>query len=294
LLADLVPANERVIAFATYRFAINAGWTFGPAVGGFLARQAYFWLFLGDATTSAVFGLIALLLLPRDARPIELGADFVKDTATSLKESAQVAWADRRFVRLVAATFMVGLVFMQMLSTLGVDIQAGGGSNELYGLILGLNGALIVLGEIPLSGWTQRLPMRPVMAAGFALIGLGATAYAWADSAWEYALGMAVSTCGEMLSMPVALAYLTRLAPEHMRGRYLGLYGLTWAAALACGPSLGMALFAWQPAALWTGCGLVGVIAACVIAGPWTVHAAAGESGVAESPVRDLRLVPPP
>jgi MFS family permease len=268
LLADLVPANQRVIAFATYRFAINAGWTFGPAVGGFLARRAYFWLFLGDAATSAAFGLIALCLLPRDAQEARLGAGFLGEAVGSLKATARRAWADGRFVRLVVATFMVGLVFMQMLSTLGVDMLAGGESEQVYGLVLALNGALIVLGEIPLSGWTQRLPMRPVMAAGFALIGLGTTVYAWADASWQYALGMAISTGGEMLSMPVALAYLTQLAPEAMRGRYLGLYGLTWAAALACGPSLGMAVHAWQPAALWLSCGVVGATAAWVIAGP--------------------------
>ena len=284
LLADLVPADQRVIGFAAYRFAINAGWTFGPAVAGFLARHAYLWLFLGDALTSLAYGLIAFAFLPRDTRAASAGWGFVRSTAQSLKETARTALADPRFGQLVLATFAVALVFLQMLSALGLEIKAAGCSDQVYGLVLAVNGALIVLFEIPLSGFTQRLPMRPVIAVGFACIGAGAGLYAWAGSPWEYALGMAVSTLGEMLSMPVALAYLTRLAPEHMRGRYLGVYGLTWAGALACGPSLGMALFAWKPAALWLSCAALGLIAAAIMAVPVKPEAVDGERITAPGP----------
>ena len=37
LLADLVPPNQRVTAFATLRMAFNAGFAFGPATAGLLA-----------------------------------------------------------------------------------------------------------------------------------------------------------------------------------------------------------------------------------------------------------------
>jgi MFS family permease len=284
LLADLVPAEQRVIGFAAYRFAINAGWTFGPAVAGFLAHHAYLWLFLGDALTSLAYGLIAFAFLPRDARPTRAGWGFVQDTAQSLKDTARTALADRRFGQLVLATFAVALVFLQMLSALGIQIKATGGSDQVYGLVLAVNGALIVLFEIPLSGFTQRLPMPPVIAVGFACIGAGTGLYAWANSPWQYALGMTITTLGEMLSMPVALAYLTRLAPEHMRGRYLGLYGLTWAAALTCGPSLGMALFAWEPAALWLSCAALGLIAAAIMAVSARTKAVDGERFTAPGP----------
>ncbi len=39
LLADLVPAGQRVTAFSAYRMAFNAGWAFGPATAGFLAAH---------------------------------------------------------------------------------------------------------------------------------------------------------------------------------------------------------------------------------------------------------------
>jgi hypothetical protein len=52
LLADLVPAGQRVTAFAAYRLAFNAGWAFGPAMAGLLAKSSFLYRFLGDVLTS--------------------------------------------------------------------------------------------------------------------------------------------------------------------------------------------------------------------------------------------------
>src|ERR1043166_8318282 len=41
LLADLVPAGQRVTAYAAYRLAFNAGWAFGPATAGLLAKTSF-------------------------------------------------------------------------------------------------------------------------------------------------------------------------------------------------------------------------------------------------------------
>src|SRR5947207_1350544 len=68
LLADLVPAGQRVTAFAAYRMSLNAGFAFGPATAGFLVKKSYLWLFVGDAATSVLFGLVAWFALPRGVR----------------------------------------------------------------------------------------------------------------------------------------------------------------------------------------------------------------------------------
>src|SRR5207249_4477434 len=52
MLADLVSPGQRVTAFATYRLAINAGVSAGPAIAGLLAQRSFVLLFVGDAVTS--------------------------------------------------------------------------------------------------------------------------------------------------------------------------------------------------------------------------------------------------
>jgi MFS family permease len=42
LIADLVPEDQRVVAFGIYRFAVNLGFAAGPATAGFLAEHSFF------------------------------------------------------------------------------------------------------------------------------------------------------------------------------------------------------------------------------------------------------------
>src|ERR1043165_4491986 len=68
-----------------------------------------------------------------------------------------------------------------------------------------------------------------------------------------------------MLTIPVSAAYVADLAPAHMRGRYMGAFGLTWALGLTVGPGLGMVLLHSGPAVLWLSCGALGLLAAGLI-----------------------------
>src|SRR5919108_496703 len=61
------------------------------------------------------------------------------------------------------------LVFFQGQVTLPLHVRDAGFSYAVYGALISLNGAVIVLLELPLTAWTQRLPPRPVMATGLLL-----------------------------------------------------------------------------------------------------------------------------
>jgi MFS family permease len=145
------------------------------------------------------------------------------------------------------------------------SLASQGHTKSAFGMLLSLNGALIVLVELPLTRFTSQFPVRPTLALGYLLIGLGFSLVGWAVALPWLMVAVGVFTLGEMLSMPVAAAYVAGLAPEHLRGRYLGLYGLSWATALVLGPALGVAVFGANPSALWLGCGFLGVAAAWII-----------------------------
>lgn len=257
LLADLVPAGQRVSAYAAYRLAFNAGWAFGPATAGFLAEHSFSWLFVGDALTSILFGVVALLALPHGVRSSGQEARW--------SEALKAARQDKAFRRLFLASLAIALVFFQMSSTFGLHVTGVGLSSATYGALLSLNGVLVVCFELGLTSFTQRFPARRTMAAGYILIGGGFAMNALAHSAPAFAVAMAIFTLGEMVAMPVSAAYLADLAPAQLRGRYMGLLGLTWALALSCGPALGMMLYRQSPSLLWWTCGGLGLLAAAII-----------------------------
>jgi MFS family permease len=259
LLADLVPAGQRVTAYAAYRMAFNAGWAFGPATAGFLAGHSFLWLFLGDALTSALFGVVALVALPHGLRN--------QHTESGWPEALASVVRNKRFHRVLLSSMAIALVFFQMSSTFGLHVTGLGLSSTTYGALLSWNGVLVVCFELLLTTFTQRLPARRTMAVGYVLIGAGFALNAFARTAPAFAFAMTIFTLGEMVAMPVSSAYIADLAPAHMRGRYMGMFGLTWALALVAGPSLGMMAYARSPMLLWLGCGGLGLLAAFIILG---------------------------
>ena len=257
LLTDLVSPGQRVTAFATLRVAFNAGFAFGPAMAGFLAAFGYFWLFAGNAASSVLFGVVALFALP--------GGTHNPETNASWSEAWNVLRYDRKLHQMLAANLAIGLVFFQVLSTFGLYVTQLGFSAATYGVLISLNGALIVLVELPLTTITRRFPARRVMAAGYLVIGAGFALNYFAHSVTALAACVIIFTLGEMITMPMASAYIANLAPAHMRGRYLGVSALTWSVGLIIGPGLGMKLFTYNPALYWLSCGAISLIAAGVI-----------------------------
>jgi MFS family permease len=257
LLTDLVPAGQRITAFAAYRTALNAGFAFGPATAGLIAKTSFLWLFVGNAATCVLFGLVAWFALPAGLRGARAG--------NTLYETARVLRTDHRFRQVILAAFAVGLVFVQVLSTMSLEITQHGFSPSVYGLVISLNGLLIVLCELPLTTITKRYHARRTMAVGFLLIGFGFASNMLERTPVLLVLTTVLFTFGEMISMPISTAYVADLAPAHQRGLYMGTYGLVWALAFVCGPSLGLLLYSVSPLGLWTACGGLGLVAAALI-----------------------------
>ena len=257
LLADLVPPEQRVTAYSAYRIALNAGWAFGPATAGFLAERSFFWLFIGDAITSAAFGIVALLMLPHGLKTAAHATGWPQALASIRRNPL--------FVQAIAASLVIAPVMYQMASTFSLHVKSCQLPTWVYGVLISGNGVLVVLFELPLTRVTSRFPARRILALGYVLLGIGFAMNSFATTVPLLALVVITFTLGEMVCMPVSAAYMANLAPEQMRGRYMGVYGFSWAIAIVCGPLIGMTLFSVNPVSLWLVCGVLGVLAAAII-----------------------------
>jgi len=222
-----------------------------------LAKYSFTWLFIGDAATSVLYGLVAFFALPAGLHQTR--------AESSLRETLRVVRRDRRFRQVLCGSLVIGLVFVQVLSTMSLEITRSGFSAAIYGMMISLNGVLVVLCELPLTVITKRFPTRRIMALGFLLIGFGFASNVLVRTLPLLALTTVLFTLGEMIAMPVAAAYVADLAPAHQRGVYMGAYGLVWSLAFVCGPSLGLLLYSVSPTAVWALCGVLGLGAASII-----------------------------
>jgi MFS family permease len=250
LIGDLVEPEQRITAFGVYRLAINLGFAAGPATAGFLAERSFLLLFIGDAITSSLYGVIALLFLPHGLRHHR--------TDESAAEGFRVALRDRAFVIFLISTLCITWIEFQVHSTLPLYITSLGFSNVTYGLLMSINGLMIVVFELGITAWTQRFPTRWMIAVGYAVSAIGFALTGLATNVPALAFTVMIWTIGEMIYAPVTGAYVADLAPEKYRGRYNGLWVLMWSIGMLLGPALGTAIFAVNPAALWIACAVIG------------------------------------
>lgn len=254
LIGDLVKPEQRIAAFGMYRWAINLGVAAGPATAGFLANRSFLLIFLGDAATSLIFGVIALSALPHGLR--------VSMKEEQSGEALRHALRNERFVLFLLATLCVTWIEFQLASTFPLYIQQLGFSTTTYGLLLSINGVMIVVFELALTSWTQRFKPQRIIALGYALAAIGIAMTGLAHSLLELIGTVIVWTLGEMIYAPVTGAYVTSLAPERYRGRYSGIWMLMWSAGMLLGPWLGTLIFQRNAAMLWSTCAMVGLFGA--------------------------------
>lgn len=254
LIGDLVSPEQRVTAFGVYRWAINLGFAFGPATAGLLADRSFLYLFIGDAVTSFVYGIVALTALPHGLRG--------QTTNERPTEGLRVALRDSVFVRFLLATLCISWIEFQAHSTLPLYVQDAGYTASTYGWLIAINGILIVVFELAITAWTQRMPQQPMIALGYALAGIGFALTGLAHGIPALAATVVLWTLGEMIYAPVTGAFVSGLAPERYRGRYMGLWVMSWSVGMLLGPALGTLIYQRQPTLLWIACGAMGCVGA--------------------------------
>ncbi len=148
---------------------------------------------------------------------------------------------------------------------MSLEVTRAGLSTAVFGLVASLNGGLVVLFELPLTTITRRFPTRSVIAMGYLLIAIGFGSNVLPRTVPLLVLTTVLFTFGEMISMPVASAYVADLAPADQRGLYMGTYGLVWSVASICGPSIGLWVFAINHILLWLTAGVLGLTASAII-----------------------------
>jgi MFS family permease len=101
-----------------------------------------------------------------------------------------------------------------------------------------------------------------MMAAGSLLYAVGFAMYGFVPTFALFIAAMIIITVGEMVVSPFQQSVVASFAPEHMRGRYMAVSGLSWSISFTVGPYFaGLILDSANPGLLWIFCGIVGMLA---------------------------------
>ncbi|WP_427892898.1 MFS transporter [Kribbella sp. GL6] len=260
LSLTLVSVEQRASSIALRRVAGNLGLGSGATVAGFVIAaandlRAYQALYLLDGAT---FGACALVLLVGIPNLRSTNAAPESDGRTGFRAVAH----DRLFLVLIAANIvliMTGGAFFSNILPPFAKAHTPGGPGEI-GIVIFINTLFIVVAQLPATRVVSRMRRTHALAATSAVFAIGLLAVLLAPlttstlTATAVLAGVAiVIAIGECAQFIVLGPIVADLAPPHLLGRYMSLYGLTFMAGVALGPAVGGALLATSPDAVWWG-----------------------------------------
>ncbi|WP_030197671.1 MFS transporter [Streptomyces sp. NRRL S-87] len=263
LVAVTVPEGARRQAFAVIRCVSNGGFTVGPPLGALIATSlSYDWIFVADGVGTLFFALWTARVVP--AR----GATS-KTTSAVAADRGPGVWRELRarpaLLTLLGAILVIDLVYRQQYSTFPAYLADHGMDTRAYGLLIAINGGVILLLEIPVAlALRSRSPLH-IIGTGLVLVAAGyAMLLPGAGAATTVAMMVLVSL-GEILYKTTATAYVADEAPAHAVGRFQSLYAGVSVSGVVLAAPLGAGLYAAAPGALWPLCAVLGAAAGATV-----------------------------
>lgn len=261
MLSDLVEPERRSLSFGLMYTALNLGFGVGAWAGGKISsRLGFQWMFAIDASTSLVYGVIILVMIRETLRrhrtpPVEASVPVEGDpidpttlvtppdepiVEISMGEAAGRILRDRVFLLYCLASFFIGTVFVQSMTSFPLLFKKDYDINsETYGWIISVNGFLIALCQLPVTAAIQGRDRGTVVVLGALALACGFGATELASTPVGLAVTVAIWTVGEMLMAPINGPVVTDLAGPHMRARYFGVFGMSFSSALTLSTPLG-------------------------------------------------------
>lgn len=227
--------ENKIRSLTLIRLAINLGFSAGPALGGIIiVGLGYGGLFWVDGITCIIASIVLLdVLNPKKA--IELDK--------SKTENPVSAYKDKAFLVFLLAMMLFGIVFLQYFSTIPIYYKDIHKLSELQiGLILGMNGFLIFVFEMPLIKWLEntRYTKLWLMFFGAVLTGLSLLILNFTSWIGVLILGMLLMTFGEMIAFPFSNAFAAERARKGNQGEYMALYSISFSFAHIFGHNAGL------------------------------------------------------
>lgn len=247
VVADLTEGENRREAYAVTRLADNLGLGIGVILGGALigTTGAYRLLFVIDAISFVVFfGVVYFAIketLKSPSPPIPSSKrENINGWGTALR--------DRRLLVFVSVNVTFTTYIAQTQSTLPLYfskfVANTGFSAITISALFSWQMIVAILGLIPASRALRRFthPQSLCVSAllwamGFILIWVTGIA-SFGQLGWAI-LGMGLFALATVSYTPSASSLVADIAPPNLRGVYLSINSLCWAAGYAIGPSLG-------------------------------------------------------
>jgi predicted MFS family arabinose efflux permease len=238
-ITNASPAADRTRSISMMRLCINLGFSIGPAIGGIIAfKYGYHFLFTIDAATSFAAAVVLFLYYPNIKTATNKASNMAQlDNSTS-------AYKDTKYLIFIFFVALYGLCFFQIFASVPTYFkQVWHYSEDTIGYLLGLNGALVVLVEMPLVAYLQKhKSVNIYVAIGCINIVIALGILYFTNGSYVLAIVYTLfMTLSEIFAMPFMMNYaLSRPPVPQRQGQYSALYSIGYGVSLILAPSVGL------------------------------------------------------
>lgn len=258
--------GEREMWFGFLQAVRNLGYSIGGVLAGLALQVGTDVAFQSVVVVNAVTFVVAFVLL------LDVPDHRAAHPADAPVEGWGVVLRDTAYLRLVLGQF--GFVAGMMVLNFALPVYVAE-TIDLPGWVVGaiftLNTALVGLGQgLVVRRMTGRVRARMMglaqlaFVASYALFVVAGWLPVWL-AVVVMLVGAAVYTGGELAGGPVFSAAAAEAAPDHLRGRYLGLFQLSWGIGGAVTPVAFTWLLAQGQTTLWWVLALVALASAAYL-----------------------------
>lgn len=247
MVADVVEEKNRSSVFAVFYTSINIAVVIGPILGAIFYVHYPFEVLL----TAGIICIFLSLLLARQTREtaptyqansIELVGRWYSPILKQI-EDYRVIFRDKTFLLYIVAGILVALTFMQLDMIIPVYLTDMIHQQELlrfgnwsltlngeqaFGVVLSENGLLVSLFTIFVTKWMGKFRERNVFVLSSFIYSISMIVFGFTDSLWFYILAMAIFTLAELMTAGIQQTFVSKLAPDHMRGQYFAAASLKY------------------------------------------------------------------
>jgi MFS family permease len=262
VVADIVTLEQRNEAYALVRLADSIGLSLGVVLGGALIALTglYRLLFVIDGISYVIFFGIIYVAIAETLRQTEPGRSFFAGWGQALRDRPLWVYA---LVNILFTTYLA-----QVQSTLPVFLSRfvildgqQGLSEAVISLLFTWHIVLAAVCQLPVARWLQSFSMVSALIGSALFWGVGFV-LVWMTGVvtqgglgWAV-VGLAVMAIATDAYTPVASSLVVSIAPDPLRGVYLSVNSLCWAAGYFLGPTVGgwvLDQARWVVDAFWLG-----------------------------------------
>jgi len=208
----------------------------GPALAGLLilaVGEAWCFLLDGLSYIAVIVALLAMTMQPQQPRKQSHGV------LHDLREGLSYVWRflpTRAIMLMVALISFIGMPAYSILMPVFGDYFGRGRNGALVlGLLMGASGLGALIGAIYLASRPTVVGLGRVMALASALFGLGLIGFGLSRQFWLSLSLMPIVGFGMISTFATANTILQTLTDDHMRGRVMSIYTMSFLGILPFG-----------------------------------------------------------